>query len=322
MFKKIIAIVLTAGVAFAEVVFNYEGYCYGNEIPRNYYSLITRERNVVIQKNKTYAVVRVMNKNQDDIYIYDMKFDITKEDERIENSVFGKFNYYCKTTGHHIVKALESYRIFVPIPESMYHRSGKIVVDISCCGNSNREYMDICIDSLLSRRCSLKLSTPSYGGLEASIRLSSDNQYELKLSAVDAHPTYFMYHRRLETPMAILCSDKGKNNCKVGWFGYDDFCKDYVVKAVLLPGDSIISTAYVFTQDVWLEGDDAACENSQNTVLIRCEDVDIIAQDYGMLGCEEIKDDALSEVMELEELLINQETGNMKPVDAGCHKDE
>lgn len=301
MFNKFITVILLASVAVAEVTFDYEGYCFGKEIPRNYYSLITRERKAEIQKEKPYAVVRVTNKEGGDVYICEMKLNIKEKEKKKEDMVYGRYYHYCKTTGHHLVKASESYRIFVPIPESAYCSSGKIVAEVSRQRNEENINEVICIEKPLEQRCKLMLSMPRYEGLESSITRTTDNQYELRLQAVGTAPTYFMYHKLLEIPVAIVSSNQGKNNRKVGWFGYDEFCKEYVVKSVLLPGDRIIATAHVFTQGIWLEGDDAVIENSEaKSILVRCEDVDVIAQDYGMFGCDEIKEESLSIDLELE----------------------
>lgn len=288
MFKKLIAIILLVGAAAAEVTFHYEGYCFGKEIPRNYYSLITRERKAVILKEKAYAVVRVTNKTQSDINIGDMKFDISEEEEKIENKPFAGYRYYCKTTGHHCVKPTESYRIFVPIPESKLHGRGKIEAYVYRQINEEDEKVDICTENPLSQKCELVLSEPCYEGLESSLSFFSGVEYTLKLCAVGTAPTYFMYDTLFEISIAIVGANQGKNNRKVGRFGHFEFPCEHVKRAILLPGDQIISTAPVFTDSIWLEGYDGEREGID---LVSCKDVDIIAQDYGMLNEGESEDE-------------------------------
>ena len=302
MFKKLIAIILLVGAAAAEVTFHYEGYCFGKEIPRNYYSLITWERKAVILKEKAYAVVRVTNKTQSDINIRDMKFDISEEEEKIENKPFAGYRYYCETTGHHCVKPTESYRIFVPIPESKLHGRGKIEAYVYRPINEEDEKVDICTENPLSQKCELVLSEPCYEGLESSLSFFSGVEYTLKLCAVGTAPTYFMYDIWFDISIAIVGANQGKNNRKVGRFGHFEFPCEHVKreKGQLFGGEPGILVEDLHTIDLRPLANLQTIHGNAVIVVVQHTGVDVgIHLDQFVLQTLQIGDDLLdtSEVL-------------------------
>lgn len=283
MIIKLIVYVILSNFAMASLLFEYEGDCKGENIPKNYYSIITQYRNAIIDDEKLYTVINVKNTDKESAYIHDIRF-ITNHEEEKESSSGKFYHVISKTTTHHIVRKGESYRIFVPIPKSLHNLSAILLVNISKYENLDDEIQKHYIQIQKNTRKIITFQEAKYEGLESSIMLTHDMQYELSLRAVGENPTYFMYHRVLETPMAIVCSSMGQNNRKVGWFGFCDFTKNHVVNAILLPGDTVNSIGYIFTNEAWLEG---AASEGKNRVdispLVRCKDLIIIAQDYGML---------------------------------------
>lgn len=295
MLKKITTFIVLSHLASAELSFLYEGYCYGKEIPHNYYSLVTHNRKAIIQTEKRYAVIRVLNEGASQVQIHDIDFEISPEERSKEEAVFRGLSYHIirRTTTHHSFRPKETYRIFVPIPNCLKSGSGKIIV---CSGqgvDDSYKQMVSSIEILHSQHHNVRFSSCEYGGLESRLQRTEDGQYTLNLHASGDNLTYFMYHRVLDTPMAIVYLPKENNNRNVGWFGYDEFSSSSVLRAALMPGDSIISAPqYIFTEDDWLEREDESSGDRRMPVpLVRCEDLVIIAQDFGMLNTGESEDE-------------------------------
>lgn len=295
MLNIIIILLALTGIASANIVLSYEGDCLGKDIPRNYYSLVDQYMmQALIQKDRFYAVIRVNNTGKYSALIEEMDFEMSSEERSIEKSVFlsGPPFITRETTVLHVVKKDESYCIFVPIPNSVSSASGKIKAEILWL-ESDKNKENYYLEIPYSQRKKATISSPKYEGLETSLRLTQASKYILKLKAVGESPTYFMYHRLIETPMAIICADLGNKNQKMAWFANDVFIKGHVVNSVLLPGDTIYSTPHpVFSDYIWLEGDDSPeIHPKRKQSLVSCKDVIIIAQDY-MNWCDVSEDES------------------------------
>ena len=56
MIIKLIVSVILSNFAMASLLFEYEGDCKGENIPKNYYSIITQYRNAIIDDEKLFIL--------------------------------------------------------------------------------------------------------------------------------------------------------------------------------------------------------------------------------------------------------------------------
>ena len=279
MIKKLITALMMVNVALAELNFTYEGDCLGRDIPEQYYSIICDiDRKAIIKNKRLYTVIRVENKDEKRCYIHSMKFKMTSAEKHKDNAIYDKThirNY--ETESSHFVWPGETYRIFVPIPDSVKNCDGRILVDLLYGGVEHKKD-EINIPYIKRRKISYGMA--QYAGLEAELCPTPEDKFILKLRATGDNPTYIMYDRISATPVAVVCVNRGRNNRESGLFSTFLFSKEHTVRAILFPGDRLVSRPCdIFcTDSEW--GKDGIVK-----FPVPYDELIIIAQDYYMFDC-------------------------------------
>lgn len=276
MLKKLIIAMLMVYNAIAELNITYEGDCMGRDIPGQYYSIISSiDRKAIIKNQRLYAVVRVENQDEKRWFISSLKFKMTPTEKRADNAFYDKYQIHdYKTETCHRVRPGESYRIFVPIPDSVRNCDGKILADL-LYGETEHKEREIIIP--YNQRKQVSYGIAEYAGLETELRPTKKNQFILKLRNSGTTPTYFMYDRLTGTPVAVVCSNKGRNKREHGLFGPFLFGREHTVRAILFPGDRLVSPPNdIFCRESEWERDGMV------KFPVPYDDLIIIAQDYYM----------------------------------------